>query len=380
MMYGGTSWGSFAAPVVATSYDYSAPISEDRSIGSKYYETKLLGFFLRVAHDLTVTDFIGNSTEYSTNANILTTELRNPNTNAGFYVTIHANSSSETVESFQLRVNTSAGALTIPQHGSSIVLNGHQSKIITTDFSFGSQSLLYSSAEVLTYSIIDEKEVLVLWVPTGEAGEFAIKGASYGTVESCNGCSSVGFYAGNNTLTVTFVQGTGQSVLKLNNGVKVILLDRTFAYKFWVPSLTNDPLTPENLTVLVQGPYLTRSADLSQDGTTLLIEGDLDSTTALEVFAPKAVSSVSWNGKVVQVSRTSYGSLKATLIGFNDTINLPTLTEWKASDSLPERLAGYDDTGIAWVDANHLNTSNPTKPATLPVLYVDEYGKHSRIE
>lgn len=47
MLYGGTSWGFLPAPVVATSYDYSAPISENRAIGAKYYETKLLALFLR---------------------------------------------------------------------------------------------------------------------------------------------------------------------------------------------------------------------------------------------------------------------------------------------------------------------------------------------
>ncbi|MCJ1305203.1 hypothetical protein MMC08_008017 [Hypocenomyce scalaris] len=45
MMYGGTNWGSFATPVVATSYDYSASISEDRILWDKYSETKLLALF-----------------------------------------------------------------------------------------------------------------------------------------------------------------------------------------------------------------------------------------------------------------------------------------------------------------------------------------------
>ena len=47
MLFGGTSWGWIAAPVVATSYDYSSPISENRIIGNKYYETKLLTQFTR---------------------------------------------------------------------------------------------------------------------------------------------------------------------------------------------------------------------------------------------------------------------------------------------------------------------------------------------
>jgi hypothetical protein len=47
MLFGGTSWGWHAAPVVATSYDYSSPISENRVIWDKYYETKLLAQFTR---------------------------------------------------------------------------------------------------------------------------------------------------------------------------------------------------------------------------------------------------------------------------------------------------------------------------------------------
>jgi hypothetical protein len=50
MLYGGTNWGWLACPVVASSYDYSSPVSEDRIIGSKYYETKLLTHFTRGKH------------------------------------------------------------------------------------------------------------------------------------------------------------------------------------------------------------------------------------------------------------------------------------------------------------------------------------------
>lgn len=56
MIWGGTNWGWLACPIVATSYDYSSPISEDRSIGDKFYETKLLTLFTRVAEGLTKTE------------------------------------------------------------------------------------------------------------------------------------------------------------------------------------------------------------------------------------------------------------------------------------------------------------------------------------
>ncbi|KAJ9496379.1 hypothetical protein H2202_008042 [Exophiala xenobiotica] len=376
MFYGGTNWGWFAAPVTATSYDYSAPISEDRSISSKYYETKNLALFTRVAQDLTLTNRIGNSTSYSTDPAISTTELRNPETYAAFYVTIHANSSSSSVDSFKLSVSTSAGNFTVPQKGSPIVLNGHQSKIVVTDFHFGSETLIYSTAEVLTYAVFDDAPTLALWVPTGEGGEFYLKGTTSGSISKCDGCSNVGFYQESDGLIVTFQQQAGSTVLSFNTGTRVVILDRTFAYPFWAPALTTSPLVSPNDTVLVQGPYLVRGATIQSQ--TLALTGDIDSVTEVEIFAPKSVQSVSWNGKCLNTTVTAYGSLVGQLAAPAGFV-VPPFGPWKVHDSLPERLTNYSDAGPAWVDANHNVTPSVYQPATLPVLYVDEYGFHSGI-
>lgn len=243
MIFGGTNWGGIAAPVTASSYDYSSPISEDRSIGSKYYETKLLALFTRSAKDLTMTDLIGNGTQYTDNSAVRAYELRNPSTNAGFYATFHVNTSSGTNEAFHLKVDTSAGSLTVPSHGGVLRLNGHQSKIVVTDFTFGSAKLLYSTAEVLTFSILDGVPTLALWVPTGESGEFNIHGAKKGSIKSCQGCSKVKFIKEHGGLTATFTQSYGMSVLEID-GIRVLLLDRTYAYEFWAPALTTSPFVP----------------------------------------------------------------------------------------------------------------------------------------
>ena len=257
MFFGGKNWGAIATPVTATSYDYSAPISEDRSIGSKFYETKLLALFTRSAKDLTMTDLIGNGMQYTDNSLVRAYELRNPDTNAGFYATFYTNTSTSANEAFRLTVNTSAGALTVPQHGGVVRLNGHQSKIIVTDFTFGSKKLLYSTAEVLTYSVIDGTPTLALWVPTGESGEFNVKGAKSGSIKKCQGSSAVKFVEENAGLTVAFTQSYGQTVLEIDDDIRVILLDRTYAYTFWAPALTNDPFVPEteNGTVFLEGVY-----------------------------------------------------------------------------------------------------------------------------
>ncbi|GAP88114.2 putative beta-galactosidase B [Rosellinia necatrix] len=241
MLFGGTSWGWHAAPVVASSYDYSSPVSENRKIGSKYYETKLLTQFTRVAKDLAMTDRIGNNSDYSTNPAIAVSELRNPETGARFYVAMHSYSPSGTLETFQLRIKTSEGQLTVPQHGGKIAINGHQAKILVTDFQFGSKKLLYSTAEVLTYAVVEGKEVLALWVPTGESGEFTVQGTRSAKIKSCEGCA-IKFFPGRSHITVSFTQNAGMSVVELGDGSRVILLDRSSAYLFWAPGLTNDPV------------------------------------------------------------------------------------------------------------------------------------------
>ncbi|KAK7987253.1 family 35 glycosyl hydrolase, partial [Apiospora saccharicola] len=381
MVFGGTSWGWHAAPVVATSYDYSSPISENRMIGDKYYETKILAQFTRVAKDLALTNRIGNSTEYTDNPSIATSELRNPDTGAAFYVVMHADSTSSNPETFKLQVNTSRGAITIPQHGGSINLSRHQAKILVTDFRFGSKKLLYSTAEVLTYSIVDGKEVLALWVPTGESGEFSVEGATSAELVSCDGCANVQVFDGDGeegvtVTTVSFMQNAGMSLVELGDGSRVVLLDRSAAYRFWSPALSNDPLAAGNGTVLVQGPYLVRSAAI--EGATLKLTGDVANATVISVFAPKSVCSLTWNGKSVAITSTRTGVLTATVGGAAPpTFSLTALGPWKMADSLPEIQANYSATSAAWVTANHTNTSNPTVPTlNNPVLYVDDYDIH----
>lgn len=116
------------------------------------------------------------------------------------------------------------------------------------------------------------------------------------------------------------------------------------------------------------------------------------------MFAPKAVNLITFNGEKIQTRRTLQGSLIGTLKASAHSVgsvksSLPALTSWKVNDGLPERKAEYDDskwTGellplwrilkmLIFLDADHTTTQNPTAPATYPVLYSDEYGKHSSL-
>lgn len=280
MMFGGTNWGWLACPIVASSYDYSSPVSENRAIGGKYYETKLLAMFTRISGDLAETVMLGNGSSYTGNAAVSATELRNPDTGTAFYAVLHTDSTSSTLETFSLSVNTSRGALTVPQYGGSVTINGHQAKVLPTDFKFGSKNLLYSTAEILTYSIIDGKEVLAVWVPTGEAGELVVEGVTSAKLaKSASNSTSVNIIPGNSSVAINFSKTSGMTVVDLGDGARVVLLDRSAAYVFWAPSLGNNPLYPENSTGKFNAPY-------GQDLVTLLT---INSARARSVSGPISV-------------------------------------------------------------------------------------------
>ncbi|KAL1311871.1 hypothetical protein AAFC00_001943 [Neodothiora populina] len=379
MIFGGTNWGGLAFPTVGTSYDYSAPIAENRLLGDKYSETKLMSYFIRAAKDLNMVERGANGTNLTTNADVFTQVLYNVEKDTRFYQTVHANSTLQTVVSFKQKMTTSVGPLLVPQYAPDIVLNGRQSKILVSDFAAGSQNIIYSTAEVLTVSIIDFKTVIVLWVPTGESGEFYLEGINHGSVTECKGCSNTGFYPADKGIITKFTQAEGMTVFEYENGMTVLVLDRSFAYKMWQPVLTNDPHVPLDKTILVLGPYLVRTASTSND--TLAITGDYNGTTTIEIFAP-SVKQVTFNGEIVIVKPTDHNSIIGTLSSSDVTVaslqaSLPALTAWKVKDSLPERFAEYNDSGAAWVNADHNTTLHPVPPATYPVLFADEYGFHT---
>lgn len=380
MVFGGTSWGGLPMPTVGTSYDYSAPIGEARLIGDKYSETKLLGLFLRAAKGLTRVERGGNgTTRYTGNKAVFAQELYNVDDGARFYVVKHANTTLTSLETFKLRVNTSEGELTVPRHAKDIAIDGRQAKVLVTEFDAGGQKVVYSTAEVLAVSVLDGKPLVAFWLPAGESGEIYLRGVKKGKVASSSG--DVEFHKAKRGLIVSFVQSEGATVLTFNNGLNVVLMDRTTAYKTWQPELANDPHSPLDKNVLVTGPHLVRQASIDKD--TLAVTGDWAAETDLEVFAPGRYKKLTFNGKAIKAHKTKYGSLKGTLAAPDTTIedvtsSLSSLAEWKVSDNLPERLASYNDSGPAWVLADKNSTLNPRQPDTFPVLYADEYGFHAQ--
>jgi hypothetical protein len=354
--------------VVYTSYDYVAPLRETREVRDKFKQYRLVALFTRVSKGLHNTVMESNGTANAVdNSAIWTWVLKNRDTDSRFYLAENNKTSTRAVTDFSMTVKTSAGAVTIP----SMQLAGRQSRWVVTDYAVGNKTtLLYSSAEIATYGLFDSP-VLVFHLKEGQKGDFAFKSPSNVTFDTYGAKSDFASGSANGTYArFIYTQSKGATVVKFSNGVLAYLLDVPSAWTFFAPATSQDPNVTPDHQIFVMGPYLVRSATVS--GGTVAVVGDNANTTTIEVYAGSSVQRISWNGKNLATTKTSYGSLTAALDGTADReITLPELSDFKAAESSPEVQPSYDDSN--WTIANKTTTLSPVKPLTLPVLFSSDY-------
>jgi hypothetical protein len=176
MTWGGTNWGNLGHPGGYTSYDYAAAIKEDRQVDrEKYSELKLQANFFKVSPAyLTAARGDASNTTWSTSSDLTVTPAHGESTN--FYFVRHAKYNSLESTTYKLNIATSAfGNIMVPQmNGTSLTLNGRDSKIHVSDYDIGGTTLVYSTAEVFTWHKYDEKTVLVVYGGPGETHELAV--------------------------------------------------------------------------------------------------------------------------------------------------------------------------------------------------------------
>jgi beta-galactosidase-like protein len=275
---------------------------------------------------------------------------------------------------FNVSVTTSVGTITIPRAVPNITLNGRQSKVIVTDYHYGTSGfVLWSTAPIFFAGRIGTRDVLYVTADRGEPSELALS-------------HSVG-------VDLKFPEGVpGEGPLAVidTNTSLVLVSSSLTAGTFFAPVLsgTGGPHANfwqigTNSTVLVGGPHLIRNASLGVDGT-LALHGDLNTSVTLHVIGPPHMKAVTWNGNFVAKNTTATHGLSrhpGAFVGYlsisNTNITVPTLTGWKFSDSLPEIKATFNDSN--WVVANHTTTNIPFKPyyGDERVLYGCDYGLYA---
>ncbi|KAF8422540.1 extracellular beta-galactosidase [Tirmania nivea] len=386
MAFGGTNWGYLLTPVVYTSYDYGAGISEGRLIRDKLNEGKLIALFLRTMDSLLHADLIGNTSgpsggsQYSSNPAVYITELHNQKSDTRYYIIRHTDTNSLDDQTFDLRIQTASGEEQL-RH---LLLQRRESKILITSYSAGGHQILYSTVELLTWQTIDGVDTLFYVTDDRDHVQeiaFISEDDEIDVQLRHQGIKSANITVKNNIVTLLFTSEPGHNItsIRVSNTLHVISFNKASAYKFWAPVLREGP-GKVNLQdqVLVHGPYLVRNATV--DGSVLHLVGDINQDTSLHLWVTARFNKVRWNGKDLHLEEGPFMSRQATLRGPDEAkVILPCLntteTEWKVMDSLPEIEIEYDDS--KWVVARNSSTNEAFPPITLPCLYAGEYGFHT---
>ncbi|KAI0155202.1 family 35 glycosyl hydrolase [Xylariaceae sp. FL1272] len=348
-----------------TSYDYTAPLRETRQQWDKLFQTKLIGLFTRVSSGLYQTDMIGNGTGYKLSSTLgFSWVLKNPDSGATFTVIQQDNTRSRDNVTFAIELDTSAGTISVPI----VELGGRQSKILVTDYPLGNHTLLYASSDIAVHGAFDV-DVLVLYLQEGQSGEFAFKETT-GLTYEIFGSSTMTSTNSTSNATFRYKQAAGTTAVQFSNGVLVYLLEQKTAWRLWAPATTTNPQVALDEQIFVIGPYLVRDASI--EGSQLIVNGDNDITTTLEAYTGTPIDTIVWNGASLQAIKTSYGSYRVEIPGAESReISLPSLTQWRSADSLPEAQPDYDDSNWHVCDKN--STLSPTAPESLPVLFSSDY-------
>jgi hypothetical protein len=364
-----------------TSYDYGAPISEDKLVSrEKYSEAKLQANFLAASPAyLTAVPGSPQAGAYVSTKELTVTELTSGKTK--FLVVRHTDYASKNSTNYKLSLNnTRIGPRAVPQASDTLSLHGRDSKIHVVDYDLHGINLLYSTAEILTVKRYGEEVVLVVYGSTNEQHELAVDMASRPTRIQGQGIevSQMADYT-----AVSWMTTSQDRVIQIGC-LTIWIVDRQAAYDFWVLDVaeTDGGNTPyvgaATSSVIIKGAYLLRTACVN-DGE-LRITGDLNSTSTIRIIAgaPKALRALVFNGERTDFTQDEDGVVTAELIYNAPRLHVPDLAQqkWFYIDSLPEIQDSYTD--IAWVKANLKSSNNTYRNVSTPLsLYSSDYGFHA---
>ncbi|MFI6685818.1 beta-galactosidase [Streptomyces sp. NPDC050485] len=351
MAYGGTSWGWLPSPgAVYSSYDYGAPIREDRQLSEKYLVDKRLGYLVQSVAPLTKTESVPQGAP--DNAAVQRRDRRNPDDGTGITVVRHKDVNNKAKDTTHLALD---GYPSVPQEpGTALTVDGRDSKLLVSNYAMDHQQLRYSTSEIMTHGTFGARDVALLYGRHGQDGETVLRYGARPGVRVLSGQVKQTWDAASGDLRLNYRHdGLAQVLVTPADGstpVLLLLADDATADTYWRLDTPQGP-------VLASGPELLRTA--SYDKGVLKLTGDTDKAASLHVLTGAPATSVSWNGRPAPGALDTTGSA----LDGPKAVSLPTLGSWKVQRETPEAAAGFDD--AAW------------RSADKPVLSADDYGFHA---
>ncbi|MYM36317.1 cellulase family glycosylhydrolase [Duganella sp. FT94W] len=366
MTFGGTSWGWLGGPVVYTSYDYGAPISEDRGLRPKALTLKQQGMFVQAA-EAALAQMDKGAPIKTSSPKVKVYHNVNPALGTHILFAVHSPSDQLTDDRFTFALDTRERRYTVP-----LRLNGQDAKMLLASYALERQHLVYSTSELQTHFRNGERDIALLHGRDGEDGETVLRYASAPRVDILAGKVDTSYDAASGDLKLRYTHD-GLARVRISGGGKAPLLlliaDNKNSINFWTQH------TPAG-QVLQLTPALVRGATLT-DGT-LALTGDTSATSALEIWGP-AFTSASFNGERLTLTAQPDGSFRSATLAGPEAVTLPDLTRatWLRRADSPEAQPGFDDTQWLKADTRGSAAQTWTMPERgQPTLSMSDYGFH----
>lgn len=358
MTFGGTSWGWLPAPQVYTSYDYGAAIDEGRRQTAKLAPMHQLGHLLRHIPDFAKLDRAKDIT--SPDERLKVYHLTNRDTDSHAYVV--RNDSAEDVSA------------PLPDAGIEVPVTvpARSARLLATELQLGRRTLRYATAQLAMFVAAGRQDIAVFSGRHGDSAQVVLECPEEPTPTRLD--AEPAWIYDRGLLRVTAPLGVGglARVLVEKGGsdrpLLILFADDETALRMW-------PYETPAGTVLVYGPSLVRSVAL--EGSTVHLTGDTTAATGLEVWGPRGIEHVTWNGRPVGTRISATTSLLALqVLPGASPVSLPALDQgWRRRTENPESAPDFDDS--AWLKADKETSFSTTPvPEGQPVLFADDYGFH----
>lgn len=357
--YGGTSWGWLPAPSAPSpTYDPAAALDEARRPTPELAPLHQLGHLLRHVPDFTRLDEADEVR--AADARLQVRHLANPDTGAHAYV---------------LR-NDSASAVTstVPMDGTDVEVTvpARDAKLLATGLHLGEgRRLAHATVQPMLTLSVGRVDVAAFVGRAGEMAHLVVDCPSEPWPTRLDEEAAWAYDHGKLHVTVPLKEDrlTRLRVRGADSDRTLLLLlaDDAASLRLW-------PYETPSGRVLVRGPELLREAVL--DGDTIRLTGDTVDERELEVWAPRGITRLAWNGRAVQGSLGRAQSLMAVwpLPGVPE-VSLPELDGWRRRAENPESAPDYGDSGWTVADRRTSHSTTPV-PEGRPVLFADDYGHH----
>ncbi|MDT0612056.1 beta-galactosidase [Streptomyces lancefieldiae] len=357
--FGGTSWGWLPAPSAPTpTYDPTAPIDEARRPTDRLAPLHQLGHLLR--HVPGFTRLEEAPEVRASDARIQVRHLTDPDTGTHAYVL--RNDSATDVTS------------TLPMGGTDVrvTVPARDAKLFATGLHLGAgRKLAYATVQPMVSLSVGRLDIAAFVGRAGEMAHLVLDCPEEPWPTRLDEAAAWAYDQGRLHVTVPLGEDrlTRVRVRSAGSDRTLLLLfaDDAASLRLW-------PYETPSGRVLVRGPALLR--DVTLDGATIRLTGDTVDEHELEVWAPRGITHVTWNGEAVQASVGRGLSLMTVwpLPGVTEPA-LPALDGWRRRTENPESRPGYDDSGWTVADRRTSNSTTPV-PAGQPVLFADDYGFH----